>query len=105
MYHHTLDMSSFQALYGRTPLEIIGYRAGASNVEVVDVLLQRRDCLLRKLRNNLQASQERMKKYADAKRRDFEFVTGDWVWLCLQPYRQHSINMRTLLNVFMGLSS
>lgn len=98
-YHHSLGMSPFQALYGRTPPKIIGYQAGDSNVEAADVLLQRRDRLLRELCSNLQAAQERMKKYADVKRREFEFVADDWVWLRLQPYRQHSVNRHTFLKL------
>lgn len=55
-YHHSIGMSLFQAVYGRTPPEMIDYRVGNSNVEAVDVLLKQRDQLLRKLKINLQSA-------------------------------------------------
>lgn len=88
-------MSPFQAVYGRTPPKIIDYRAENSNVEAVGVLLKQRDQLLHELRINLQVAQERMKRYADLKRRSYEFDEGSWVWLRLQPYRQNLVNRGT----------
>ena len=35
-----------------------------------------------------------MKQYADAKRREEQFLVGDWVYLKLQLYQQHSIFQR-----------
>lgn len=55
-FHHSLGMTPFQALYGRTPPEMISYHVGDSNVEAVDVLLLQRDRLLKELRINLQAA-------------------------------------------------
>lgn len=91
-YHHSLGISPFQALYGRPPPELIDYRPGDSNMEAVDILLKQRDLLLWEFRVNLQVAQERMKKYADRKRRPFKFEVGNWVWLRLQPYRQNLVN-------------
>lgn len=48
-------------------------------MEVVYVLLNQRDVLLQELRINIQDAQDRMKKYADLKRRPFEFEEGEWV--------------------------
>lgn len=46
------------SLVWTTSPEMIDYCAGDSNVEVVDVLLQQRDRLLRELRINLKAAQD-----------------------------------------------
>ncbi|GJR41073.1 ty3-gypsy retrotransposon protein [Tanacetum coccineum] len=35
-----------------------------------------------------------MKKQVDKHRTDVEFEVGDWVYIKLQPYRQHSLAMR-----------
>ena len=40
-----------------------------------------------------------MKHLANCNRTDREFVVGDWVYLCLQPYRQHSVAMRKVLKL------
>lgn len=37
-----------------------------------------------------------MKQYADAHRSDREFKLGDYVYLKLQPYRQHSLKGRNI---------
>ena len=90
-YHSALNMSPFQALYGRPPPTILPYQPGSSKVAVVDSLLQDRDVLLRTLRDNLNRSQNRMRDVANRKRQDAEFKVGDKVLLKLQPYRQGSV--------------
>lgn len=93
--HHTsIGMSPFQALYGRLPPTIPRYNTGDSHVHEVDRNLASRDELLAQLKDNLQSANNRMKQLADSKRRDVEYVLGDWVYIKLQPYRQQSVYKR-----------
>lgn len=55
------------------------YQPGDSRVEVVDLELRRRQKILIELRDYLRSAQERMKKYADGKRKHWEFQEGELV--------------------------
>lgn len=94
-YHSSIGMSPFKALYGREPPPLVGYEAGTTPIQELDEQLVQRDELLRDLKTHLQTAINRMKQVADAKRRDVTFAVGDWVFLRLQPYRQHSIFRKT----------
>ncbi|RDX72804.1 hypothetical protein CR513_47663, partial [Mucuna pruriens] len=43
------------------------------------------------LKQNLDRAQQKIKCYADKKRREVEFSAGDWVYLKVQPYRLKSL--------------
>ncbi|XP_075659320.1 uncharacterized protein LOC142629246 [Castanea sativa] len=60
----------------------------------VDRSLIDRNQLLKELKENLQRANNRMKQYVDAKRREEQFLVGDWVYLKLQLYWQHSMFRR-----------
>lgn len=55
------------------------YLPGDSKVEAVDLELQRRQRILRELRDKLRSTQDRMKKYADGKRKFWKFQKGEFV--------------------------
>lgn len=57
----------------------------------LDQQLRARDVMLGVLKEHLRDVQERMKKFADRKRREVEFEVGDLVYLKLRPYRQSSM--------------
>ena len=61
--------------------------------------LKSRDQILHLLCGNLQVAQERMKHFADLKRIERHFEVGDWVFLRLQPYKQHSVVQRKNLKL------
>lgn len=86
-HHSALNMSPFQALYGRPPPTILPYQPGSGKIAMVDSMLLDRDALLKTLRDNLVRAQNRMRDLANRKRRDVEFQVGDKVLLKLQPYR------------------
>ena len=87
-------LTPFQVVYNRLPPSILKFLLGETAVEAVAQELEERDEILRQLRYNLERAQHRMKKQADAKRRDYSFNVGDWVYLKLRPYRQQSIARR-----------
>lgn len=93
-FHHSLGMSPFEAVYGGPPSELLDYREGDSMIEVVDTELSKRKVLIKQLHEHLKSAQDRMRKYTEQKRRPFKFDEGDFVWLKLQPYRQHTVDRR-----------
>ena len=62
-----------------------------SSVDSVDKSLAVREATLHLLKHNLQKAQHRMKQQADHHRSERVFEPGDWVYVKLQPYRQHSL--------------
>ncbi|GJR93397.1 ty3-gypsy retrotransposon protein [Tanacetum coccineum] len=93
-YHTSMNMTPFKVLYGRDPPHLIYYGSVPSPVFEVHRYLEERDCILKELKEHLLRAQERMKKQADKHRTDVEFEVGDWVYIKLQPYRQHSLAIR-----------
>lgn len=87
-------MTLFEALYGIPPLRLLDYILGATQVAVVDQLLQNRQDLISMLKQNLVSAQARMKSQADLHSADKSFNIGDWVYLKLQPYKQHSLRLK-----------
>lgn len=94
-FHSSTGMSPFKATFGRDPPSLVGYEAGTTPIRELDEQLIERDVLLQELKNHLQTANNRMKQVADTKRRDVSYEVGDWVFLRLQPYRQHTIFRRT----------
>jgi hypothetical protein len=82
-FHQSTGTTPFQALYGQAPLRLINYLVGASPVSKVNHSLHARDEVLRELKSHLIRSNNRMKQYADAKRREVKFKVDDWMYLKL----------------------
>ena len=60
-------------------------------VEAVDRSLKAREECIEILKYHLARAQQRMKKQADKHRSDKQLEQGTWVYVKLQPYRQHSL--------------
>lgn len=78
-------MTHFQALYGFPPPQIAEVVLPDSPNEEVQGLLQRRQLAFDVIKDNLNRAQEKMKHYADKKRKEREFAVGDMVYLKMQP--------------------
>lgn len=90
-YHSTIKMTLFEALYGFTPPFHIPYFPKDSKIEAIDALLRDREEGIKLLKFYLERAQNRMKQVADRKRSERHFKVGDWVYMKLQPYRQHTL--------------
>ena len=86
-YHSSIGMTPFEALYGRqcrTPLcwDEVGERK-LIGPEFIHMTTDK----VKVIRTRLKAAQDRQKSYADNRRKDLEFDTGDWVFLKLSPWK------------------
>lgn len=90
-YHSAIKTTPFEVLYGQQPPTHVPYLPGFSTVDAVDRSLVAREKLIHNLKHHLKAAKHRMKQMADKKRTDREFQVGDWVYVKLQPYKQHSL--------------
>ena len=84
-YQVSLDMSPFEAHYGRkcrTPLmwSEVGERA-----LVGPALIKEAEERVAEIRGKLKAAQSRQKSYANKKRREISFSPGDFVYLKVSP--------------------
>ncbi|XP_071918722.1 uncharacterized protein [Coffea arabica] len=84
------EFTPYEIVYGQPPLHI-PYLPEATAVESVDRSLQAREKVIHSLRHNLSKAQHRMKQLADNQRSEREFDVGEWVYVKLQPCRQHSL--------------
>lgn len=87
VWHSSIQMTPYQAVFGRVPPTLLDYITGATSVAAVDDLLSDHSHFLSTLKENLQKAQLQMKNQADSKRTDVSFSIGDWVFLKLQPFR------------------
>nr|KAJ0205923.1 hypothetical protein LSAT_V11C500259630 [Lactuca sativa] len=93
-YHSAIQMTPFQALYGRPPPAFPHYTMGSSKVESIDSTLTMHQQLISQLKDTLQQTRQRMTDQANKHRPDKEFQTGDLVHLKLRVYRQISVKKR-----------
>ncbi|KAJ0704368.1 putative nucleotidyltransferase, Ribonuclease H [Helianthus annuus] len=90
-YHSSIKTTPFQALYGYPPPIFVPYIPKDCAIEAVDQLCLEREQTIKQLRQALSVAQNQMKQVADGKRTEREFDVGQWVYLRLQNYRQHSL--------------
>nr|XP_009593886.1 uncharacterized protein LOC104090486 [Nicotiana tomentosiformis] len=71
------------------------YLLGSTTDELVEQYMLRRDEVLALLKHNLQKAQLKMKIMADKSRVEKHLEIGDWVYVKLQPYCQHSLRSQS----------
>ncbi|KAA0042970.1 putative retroelement pol polyprotein [Cucumis melo var. makuwa] len=94
MYHNSISVTPFQVVYERRPPPLIQYGDMETSDSTLDQQPKDRDIALGALKEHLRIAQERMKKYADLKRKDVEFQIGELVFLKIRSYRQLSLRRR-----------
>jgi hypothetical protein len=93
-FHTSLNITPFEALYGYASPQLALGTVPKGNNQAVSGVLNERVQAARILKDQLLKAQNRMKKFADKRRLDRQFLVGDWVYLKLQPYRKISIQGR-----------
>ncbi|GJZ33313.1 ty3-gypsy retrotransposon protein [Tanacetum coccineum] len=93
-YHSAIEMTPFQALYGRPPPTIPHYTLGSSQVASIDSTLLEHQHLLALLKDTLAKTRQRMTDQANKHWLDKEFQVGEFVYLRLRVYRQTTVAKR-----------
>jgi hypothetical protein len=98
-FHTSLNMTPFQALYGRPPSllsEMILPSEDSADTFAPD---QQRAEIAVKIKENLTKAAARMKYFADKNRSDRSFELGDMVYIKIQPYRHTSLSLHHCLKL------
>lgn len=89
-YKHSSKLTPFEVVYDHSPLAISRFIWDSStNIDVSASFLQR-DKVLAVLKAKLFHAQEYMKINVVKNCRDVVLNVGDWVYVCILPYRQLS---------------
>jgi len=89
--HSGSGFTPFEIIYSKLLLAIPQYLQGTSTNEDVDSLISSHQAIQEALQRRLSKAQAAMKKQADTKREDVTFNVGQWVYVKLCPFRQHSV--------------
>lgn len=85
-YHTSILKTPNEIVYNQPPPLHLPYLPRESNNEVVDRSMQKREDMLKVLKENLAKAQHRMKIQADKRRSEWEFAMNEWVWFQLKNY-------------------
>jgi hypothetical protein len=80
-YQESLNISPFEALYGRKCNTLVSWDNLANRAMVVPELFKEMEEQMLKIKKNLKVAQDRQKSYADKKKTHKEFKVGDHVFL------------------------
>eukprot|EP00253_Pinus_taeda_P011610 PITA_11610 len=83
-YHTSIQMSPFEVLYGRKCRTPSNWSGPEDKLKLGPEMLQEMEDMVKKVRANLKAAQDRQKNFADRKRRFKEYQVGDHVYIRIQ---------------------
>jgi len=86
-YHTSTQMSPFEVMYGRKCRTPSSWGGPEDKLSLGPDMLKEMEDMVRKVRVNLKAAQDRQKNFADRKRRFKEFQIGDHVYIRIQAKR------------------
>ncbi|KAB2597279.1 S ribonuclease [Pyrus ussuriensis x Pyrus communis] len=87
IFHSSIGMASFEALYGRTCRTPLCWSEVGERVLVGPEIVEETTQNVQVIKSNLKAAQDRQKSLADRHATDRAYEIGDWVFLKLSPWR------------------
>ena len=93
-FHSAINMTPFKAVYGREATSIHEYSPGTTNTASIEETLLEHQHILKLLKTSLTRAREKMTKQANKKCQHKEFSVGEFVYIRLRNYRQHSVEAR-----------
>ncbi|KAI3821421.1 hypothetical protein L1987_08989 [Smallanthus sonchifolius] len=86
-YHTSINMSPFEALYGRKCRSPICWNEiGEAQITGPELIQETSDKIIQ-IRDNIRVARSRQKSYADKRRKPLEFQVGDLVLLKVSPWK------------------
>eukprot|EP00253_Pinus_taeda_P019019 PITA_19019 len=86
-YHTSTQMSPFEVMYGRKCRTPTSWGGLEDKLSLGPKMLKEMEDMVKRVRVNLKAAQDRQKNFADRKRRFKEFQIGDHVYIRIQAKR------------------
>ncbi|GJV49042.1 putative reverse transcriptase domain-containing protein [Tanacetum coccineum] len=85
-YHTSIKAAPFEALYGRKRRSPICWaEVGDTQLTRPEIIHETTDKIVQ-IKSHIQAARDRQKRYADVRRKPFEFQVGDMVMLKVSPW-------------------
>ncbi|KAL4556869.1 hypothetical protein LXL04_035035 [Taraxacum kok-saghyz] len=94
-FHSSIKMTPFKAMYGQDVSAIHEYTPGTNTTASIDASLEEHQRINDLLKFSLSQARNKMINTANKKRCAKEFQVGEFVYLRLRNYRQHSVEART----------
>ena len=103
IYHSSVKMTPYEAMYGWKPLSMISYIPSTWGVHILDDALHTKNNILHILKDNMILSQNKMNQHVDKHRSKHSFEVGDYVFIQLQPYKHTSLKTHLHQNLSMNI--